>query len=136
LWQGGAPLRCWPVDLQAVESPFHHGLAHERPRVRAHWRIRGAQVRRVPPGDLARAAGGIEEQLIGMLAQEARARVRGERRPPQHRFQALRMDAVHERLHVGIAARELGRHRHPVALGHLPPVVERGPGEPQPLGDR
>jgi hypothetical protein len=124
------------VDLQAVEAPLAERLADERARVVADLVDGRAQVARVPPRDLARRPVRVLQEELGMLAADPRPRVRRERRPPDLRAQSGGVDPVDERLHVGVAARELLRDRPPVALGHLPAVVERRPAEAEPLRER
>ena len=90
------------VDLQPVEAPGAERLLDEGRRVLTDRRIGGAEVERVPPADLPRRAVGAEEQPVRMGDVGRGARVRRQRRPPELRLEACFVDAIHERLHVGV----------------------------------
>src|SRR5688572_30999324 len=91
------------VDLEPVESPFTERLARKGGGILANALDGGAEVLRVPPGDLAGRAVGVAQQPVRVLALRARSGIRAHRRPPQLRLEPGCVDAVDQRFHVGIA---------------------------------
>src|ERR1700740_2625419 len=101
------------VDLESVDSPLRERLAHECDGVLAHGSVRGTEIMRVPPADVAWRDVLVPAQPLRVLGMRARGRRGGERRPPELRLQTRLMNAVDERLHVRIAIRKLRARRRP-----------------------
>jgi hypothetical protein len=71
-----------------------------------------------------------KSQLFGVLVDERRVGVHGQRRPPDLGFESFLVNAVDERLHVLVAVGVFFGTQKPVPLGGLEAIVHRDPGEP------
>src|SRR4051794_24240765 len=71
-----------------------------------------------------------------MIPQQFRVRYSAERRPPKLGLESFLVNAVHQRLNIGISVGKFFGIKLPIAHIVLPAVVERDPGKSQSLRRR
>ena len=117
------------VELEAVEAVVGDELVDQRGLLAADVFVQRREEPAVPPFNLARQSVLAQDEGVRIFAEEFRAGIGGERRPPELGLEAVLVELVHHVFHVGVAIRETLRREVPVAFGNLETVVERGPLE-------
>ncbi len=94
------------VEFEPVEAPFADDLADDSAEIIDRRLVGRAHGKGAPPAHILRRAVRIENEHVGMVAQQRRAGIDRQRREPQARAHAVGLDAVGKGFHVDVAARK------------------------------